>query len=384
MSTDIIARLQELFQSEIVLGYIHTKLPTRSLQTGWIEQGLISKRIQGQLRDKTIQESLVIPGDRFARLTRDMSDAGTVNIVVIGSKGLNETKFVAIISEYEDSQTLTAIQIQKFSPLEIIQMFLQGYGKKVSIEFDEPNLDYVEQMRLDVAERIVNDALVISLPKGVTKLSEWMKVTLNEKSSASILLRHGTSQDLVTFSALLTKWVNRLDLFRRLDSVIAACLFMKKNHLDICLWDSSQMIASFASIASINIEEVTRKYLVPLWTVLGDSFKTKPEEREVVVEPITSDRKKVVKKTKEKQTDNLDKTIKSLRRQLEGVSISGLEKRLDSLETNISTASESKGFDKVSLDALQSRMADNIDRIESISKRLEELEKRIKKISTVR
>ncbi|MHA1951501.1 MAG: hypothetical protein ACW987_16755, partial [Candidatus Thorarchaeota archaeon] len=267
MSTDIIARLQELFQSEIVLGYIHTKLPTRSLQTGWIEQGLISKRIQGQLRDKTIQESLVIPGDRFARLTRDMSDAGTVNIVVIGSKGLNETKFVAIISEYEDSQTLTAIQIQKFSPLEIIQMFLQGYGKKVSIEFDEPNLDYVEQMRLDVAERIVNDALVISLPKGVTKLSEWMKVTLNEKSSASILLRHGTSQDLVTFSALLTKWVNRLDLFRRLDSVIAACLFMKKNHLDICLWDSSQMIASFASIASINIEEVTRKYLVPLWTV---------------------------------------------------------------------------------------------------------------------
>jgi predicted nucleic acid-binding Zn-ribbon protein len=144
------------------------------------------------------------------------------------------------------------------------------------------------------------------------------------------------------------------------------------------------MIASFASIASINIEEVTRKYLVPLWTVLGDSFKTKPEEREVVVEPITSDRKKVVKKTKEKQTDNLDKTIKSLRRQLEGVSISGLEKRLDSLETNISTASESKGFDKVSLDALQSRMADNIDRIESISKRLEELEKRIKKISTVR
>lgn len=384
MNNDTTTRFQALFHSGEVLGYIHSRLPVGSLKTGWIEKGLLSKGVKGQLRDKSNQESLVIPADRFARLTRDLSGNGTTNIVVIGSKGLNEKKFVAMIVGSEDSQSLTAFQVQKQSPIEIVRLLLQGLGKRVSKQLEEPNLDYVEQLRMDAAERIVIDALVLSLPKEVGKISEWIKATLQEKSSDSMLLRHGTSKDLVVFSALLTRWVTGLELFREMRSAIAACVFVKNDHMDVCFWDSSQRIASFATIASVNIQEIFRKYLVPLWMVPGDSLKPLPKKREVVVEPRTSDRKKVSDERKVTRSDDMDKTVEILRRRLDDVSISGLEARLDTLETQVQKGSSSSGLGKGSLDALQSRMSDNIDRIESLSKRLAELEKRIRKISMSR
>ncbi len=385
ISDDITTRLQALFHSGDVKSYIHSKLPEESLKTGWIEKGLLSKGMKGQLRDKHNQESLVIPADRFARLTRDMSGAGPANIVVIGSKGLIESKFAAIIYEFEGSQSLIAFQIQNHTPLEIVQLLLQGLGKRVSSNLDEPNLDYVEQLRMDAAERIVNDALVLSLPKEIAKISEWIKATIQEKSSDRILLRHGTSKDLVIFSALLTRWINGLELFRELRSSIVACVFVKDKEMDVCFWDSSQKIASFATFASVNIEELSRKYLLPLWMVPGDSLEPQPKKREVVLEHRSSKRGKTLSETKKtKKSVEVDDTIGSLKRRLDSVSIPDLETQLESIESRIQTSQDTPSLDKGSLDALQSRLSDNIDRIESLANRLGELEKRIKKISSSR
>lgn len=385
ISDDITTRLQALFHSGDVKSYIHSKLPEESLKTGWIEKGLLSKGMKGQLRDKHNQESLVIPADRFARLTRDMSGAGPANIVVIGSKGLIESKFAAMIYEFEGSQSLIAFQIQNHTPLEIVQLLLQGLGKRVSSNLDEPNLDYVEQLRMDAAERIVNDALVLSLPKEIAKISEWIKATIQEKSSDRILLRHGTSKDLVIFSALLTRWINGLELFRELRSSIVACVFVKDKEMDVCFWDSSQKIASFATFASVNIEELSRKYLLPLWMVPGDSLEPQPKKREVVLEPRSSKRGKTLSETKKtKKSVEVDDTIGSLKRRLDSVSIPDLETQLESIESRIQTSKDTPSLDKGSLDALQSRLSDNIDRIESLANRLGELEKRIKKISSSR
>ncbi|MHA2024748.1 MAG: hypothetical protein ACW98U_02510 [Candidatus Thorarchaeota archaeon] len=382
---DITTRLQALFHSGDIKSYIHSKLPEGPLKTGWLEKGLLSKGMKGQLRDKHNQESLIIPTDRFARLTKDMSGIGPVNIFILGSKGLSEKKFAAMIYEYEGSQSLIAFQIQTHTPLDIVGLLLQGFGKKMSSKLDDPNLDYVEQLRMDTAERIVSDALVLSLPKEIAKISEWIKATIQEKSSDNILLRHGNSKDLVVFSALLTRWINGLELFREMRSAIAACVFVKDKEMDVCFWDSSQKIASFATFTSVNIEELSRKYLLPLWMVPGDSLRPSPKKREVVVEPRTRKRGKDPSEKKEsKLSVDVDDSIESMKRRLDSVSIPDLETRLESIETKMQTSPDSPELDKGTFDALQSRLSDNIDRIESLANRLGDLEKRIKKISSLR
>jgi hypothetical protein len=377
MSSDIITRLQALFHSGDITGYIHSNLPADSLKTGWIEKGLLSKGMKGQLRDKHNQESLVVPADRCTRLTRDMTDGGYASIAIIGSKGLRERKFAAMVYENEGFQSLIAFQIQNKTPLEIIQLLLQALDREISDHQEEPNLDYVEQFRIDAGERIVKDALVLSLPKEIAKISEWIKATIQEKSSDSILLRHGSSKDLSVFSALLTRWVNGLELFRETKSAIAACMFVKKKDMDVCFWDSSQRIASFTSIVSTNVEEIGRKYLLPLWMIPGDSLKPPPRKKEVVLDPRPS--KKKVKPEVTRTESSVE--IEDLRRRLDEVSISDLATQLESIETSLRTSSNTQTLDKGGLEALQSRLSENIDRIETLAKRLVELEKRIKKIS---
>ena len=386
ISNDITIRLQALYHSGEVLGYIYSKLPEGSLKTGWIEQGLLAKGMKGQLSDKHNQESLVIPTDRFARLTRDMSESGFTNISVIGPKGLTERKFVVMVFGKRNSQSLIAFQVQNQSPLEIIRFLLQhGLGKNVSKSFDEPNLDYVEQLRMDSKEKFVNDMLVLSLPKGKVKMSDWIKVALKAGTSDDIVFRHGTSKDLSTFSILLTRWVNGLELFRGMQSAIAACVFVKKDHVDVCFWDSPQRLVAFGTINSVDIEELSRKYLVPIWTVPGDSILPSTKKREVVVESrLRTDRRKTTTDSKVLHTDDMKRNIESLTSRLDHLSISSLETRLDTIETNVQTNSGPTVHEKGSLDALQTRLSDTIDRIETLSKRLAELEKRIKKISSSR
>jgi predicted nucleic acid-binding Zn-ribbon protein len=83
-------------------------------------------------------------------------------------------------------------------------------------------------------------------------------------------------------------------------------------------------------------------------------------------------------------TNDVKRNIESLTSRLDQLPISDLETRLDILETQVQTKSGSSGHDKGSFDALQNRLSDNIDRLETLSKRLVELEKRIKKISSSR
>ena len=194
MSNDIATHLQALYHSGQISGYIHSNLSDGPLKTGWIEQGLLSKGMKGNLRDKHNQESLVIPADRFARLARDRGGWTDAALVIIGPKGLAASKFVAMVYGPQGSQSLIAFQIQKTSPHEIVRFLLQNaLGTKVSKLFEEPNLDYIEQLRMDASEGEVNEMTVLSLPKMQVKLSVWMKEALLSPSSESIEIQHGTS-----------------------------------------------------------------------------------------------------------------------------------------------------------------------------------------------
>ncbi|MFW9793710.1 MAG: hypothetical protein ACFFEE_05390, partial [Candidatus Thorarchaeota archaeon] len=283
-------------------------------------------------------------------------------------------------------QSLVAFNIQNQSPLDIVRSLLQhGLGEKVSREFQEPNLDYIEQLKLDANEQYVEDMIVLSLPKGIVKLSEWIKSVMKEGSSDDIMIRHGTSKELPVFTALLTRWVNSLELFRSTRNSIAACLFMRNNKVDVCLWDSPQRIAAFAAITGIGFDEISRKYLVPMWNVPGESIQPIRQKKQVVLESkMSMSQRKPIADRQASISDDVKMNLESIASRMEKLSISELKSRLDNLESQVQIETVSSTTEKGSLDALQSRLADNIDRIETLSKRLVELEKRIKKIGNSR
>ncbi|MFX1483350.1 MAG: hypothetical protein ACFFCP_09195 [Promethearchaeota archaeon] len=383
ITNDIATRFNALYHSNEISGYIYARLPEGTLQTGWIEQGLLAKGMKGQLRDKTNQESLVIPADRFARLIREMSSSGSINIALIGSKGLTERKFSAIIFNESNAQYLVALQANEQSPQEIFRIIIQHVlATGVTKEFEEPNLDYVEQLKMDASDGLLKDMLVVSLPKERKLMSDWIK-TAFQKDSPDVKFRHGTSRDISVFSALLTRWVSSLELFRATKSAIAALVFVKEDVVDFTLWDSPMRIAVFARLVDASLEEVSRKYLLPLWTAPEDEVKPTLQRKEVVLESRTGfETKHTPPDKKMVQIDELRRNIESLARRINQLSISKLEKRLEALETQVQTKSDSSGHEKGSFDALQSRLSENIDRIDLISKRLIELEKRIRKIDS--
>ena len=379
MSNEISTHLQALYHSGQISGYIHSKLTDGSLKTGWIEQGLLSKGMKGNLRDKHNQESLVIPADRFARLARDRGGWKDAALVIIGSKGLAASKFVAMVFGPQESQSLVAFQIQRTSPHEIVRFLLQNaLGKKVSPHFEEPNLDYVEQLRMDASEGEVNEMTVLSLPKKQVKLSTWMKEALLSPSSDNIEIQHGTSNTIPKLAALITRWLTGLELFKSTPSGISTLVFVGKRVMEACFWDQPQRKVAFTTFNHDDLESLSRKYLTPLWIVSGESVETPSPTREVTVET----RKVPVQSKKPSSTERHEEHA-SVSHSSAEKTLANLSKRLDSLELQLrypKTDSEVTGKDRGTLDILQSKLSENIERIEALSKRLSDLEKRIKKI----
>ena len=374
LSNDIATHLQALYHSGQINGYIHSKLTEGPLKTGWIEQGLLSQGMKGKLRDKNNQESLLIPADRFARLARDRSGWVDAAFVIIGPKGSTASKFVAMVFGQQDSQTLIAFQSEKTSPYEIVRFLIQNAMKrKTTRRFEEPNIDYVEQLRLDVSEGKVDEMTVFSLPKKKVKMSEWMKDALLSPSSDSIQIQHGTSSQIPKFAALVTRWLTGLELYKGTTNGIAALVFLGRKTIDACFWDQPQRIAAFTTFKHTNVESLAMNYLTPLWIVLGEIVETPKPIREVTVEP----RKAPV--TPKKPITHVHPTKETQK------VLTDLSRRLDSIETQLkssTTDSQVTEIDRGTMDVLQTRLSENIERIEALSKRLIDLEKRLKKIRT--
>ena len=369
LSIDISTHLQALFHSGLITGYIQSRLAEGPLKTGWIEQGLLSKGMKGNLRDKHNQESLTIPADRFARLARDCGDPEGVSLAVLGSKGIASAKFVAMVYSPHESQTLIAFQIQKTLLGDIVQLLLTALGTKANRNSEDANLDYVEQLRLDASDGAVKEAVVLSLPKKQDKVSVWMKDALLGPSSDSIAFQHGDTSKITKFAALITRWLSGLELFKNTNNAIAALLFIGRKNTDVCFWDQPQRIAAFTSFHDLSLESISLKYLNPLWIIPGESLESPRPAREVTVEPIRS---------------RIDSEKSSAESQQELV-LESLARRLDSLEARLSSSVgkvDIGGKDRGKMDLLQTRLSENIERIESLSKRLNELEARLKKIRT--
>jgi len=354
-------------------------LPEGSLKTGWIEQGLVSKALKGNVRDKNNQESLVIPSDRFTRLTRDRNEQNELALFIIGPKGLEARKFVAMVFGTRGHQSLIAFQTRKMTLDEIIQFIHQHViREKVAKSFDEPNIDYVEQLRLDASEGIVHEMMVVTLPKKDEKITDWVKEALLSQSSENIEIHHGTSNIIPKFALLITRWLTSLELFKRSSNVLSSLVFMGHESMDTCFWDQTQRIAAFTIFKNNQLYWLSRKYLEALWIVPGESIEAKSPSREVTVET----RSVSVSPAKQSSIEGHEKSIPVSTTQTEKI-LASLSKRMDSLESQLKSSlptGDAVETDRGTLDVLQSKLSENIDRIESLSKRLIELEKRLKKI----
>ena len=378
MSNFIGTHLQALYHSGKITSYIHSNLPDGQLRTGWIEQGLLSKGMKGALRDKRNQESIVIPADRFARLARDRGEWKEAVLVIIGPRGLTTSKFTALVMHQEDIQSLIAFQTQKASPNEIIKILLEtALGKKTSEHLEEPNLDYIEQLKIDAAESEIDEMTVLTLPKKQVKISEWMKEALLSPSSDSVEFQKGTSKKMSKFAALITRWLTGLELFRNTSNRIATIIFINSETMDVCFWDQPQRKVVFAMLKHNNLESISRKYMIPLWLNPGEGIETLQPTREVIFEP------KKPAPTPRKSSVS-EKQILSSTTETEKALIA-LSERLDSLESSISSSNgafDALATDRGVMEVLQSRLAETIDRIETLAKRLDDLEKRLKNMRT--
>ena len=151
MSEDIVTRLQAMYHSEQVSAYIVSKLPKGKLTTGWIEQGLLNKGFTGNLLDKKNQQALVIPIDRFVRLTRDYDTEIDHGLFILGEHGLNKSKLINLVSNLSNS-TIDSVKAIGFNSdniqtKELISIILRFLSEKTeSIIDNDPKLDYVEEL----------------------------------------------------------------------------------------------------------------------------------------------------------------------------------------------------------------------------------------------
>ncbi|MFW9832536.1 MAG: hypothetical protein ACFFEK_00940, partial [Candidatus Thorarchaeota archaeon] len=214
----------------------------------------------------------------------------------------------------------------------------------------------------------VDETIVLTLPKKQVKISDWLKESLLSPSSENVELQYGTSAAIPKFAALMTRWLTGLELFKKTSNGIAALVFLGDKSTDVCLWDQPQRKVVFSTFKINNLEELSRNYLLPLWLVPGEKVAAPQRKREVTVE---------TRMKSEKQASILTPTKDAEER------LALISKRLDSIELQLKSStdgSKTSVKDSGSLDILQTRLSDNIERIDALSRRLAELEKRIRKI----
>jgi len=252
MSEDIVTRLQAMYHSEQLSAYIVSKLPKGKLTTGWIEQGLLSKGFTGNLQDKKNQVDLIIPIDRFTRLTRDYDAEIDHGLFILGEHGLNNSKLINLVSNLNISpkNSINAIGFNSnnIQTQELIRIILRFLSEKTESVIDEdPNLDYIEELVADSANGEVRHLLSLSLPSGTHKLADWIrKILKTDLKSEAVLAQFGDPNEIVPSVLLFSRWLLGLEIFRKTKNAIAAIILVCDSQIVSCFWDSPQNLATFA------------------------------------------------------------------------------------------------------------------------------------------
>lgn len=387
LSDDDETRLQAMYHSEQVSAYIVSKLPAGKLTTGWVEQGLLSKGIPGNLQDKKNQETLVIPIDRFIRLAREYEQEIGFGLFILGEQGSNRSKLVTILKS-SDSGLFEAIGFKSGSiqAEELIKTISRFFSKKSKAEIDSnPNLDYVDALLSAAADGDVRHLLSFSPSVGKQKAASWIqKLLKTDLKSESVLAQYGQPHQISSTILLVSRWLLGLDIFRKTKNPIVAIIFTLASHTVLCIWDSKQNLASFAFVEGVDVERTLSKYTLSLWLIPEVVPEDKLRSPEVVIETAG----------KRKPTKSLETATVSIHPDTQSISI--LRNRLTELATRLSQlVSQINRIKKRTLRVIKDmrmqsmsehsenaleelrRIEDETKILEDVSKRLRQMEKQI-------
>jgi len=381
MPGDIEARLQALYHSKQVSAYIISKLPAGKLETGWVDQGLLSKGLPGNLQDKANQETLVIPVDRFSRLVREYEQEVILGLLILGEQDSNRSKIVTILKPSK-GKSFKAIgfrsdSIHSQELIDTVSRFLSSTST-AAIDTD-PNLDYIEELLSAAADGDVRHLLALST--GKQKTASWIRNLLKtDLKSEVVLAQYGQPREISSTILLVSRWLLGLEIFKRTKNAIATILFSLTSHIVLCSWDSQQNLASFAFIEGIDAERTLRKYILPMWYTSEAVTKDKPKSPKVVIE----------KSGTRKQTESQKRVPASLPPDTQSIAIlrtrlTELTNRLSPLISHLSKIK--KRTTRVIKDTRIKNMSENSEnaieelrRIEDETKLLEDISARLRKM----
>ncbi|MFW9800664.1 MAG: hypothetical protein ACFFD9_09525 [Candidatus Thorarchaeota archaeon] len=282
MDKEIETRLQASRTSGEIIGYLCARLPDTGLQSGWIERGLTAKGLKGTLKSKANRERYLAPADQSVRLMSDraMDAPRRYGLVVLGERGLTKSKFSVFLSDLKSSPSggkhVAAFWSEGYTPHDIVRFVIRyGLGESLSAEFDEPNLDYVEQLKTDFSDKKVREGICLQIPKDKFDPATWVKKSMRRSDDAEVevLFRSEKLRQTPAFALLYSRWLQDLDLYQTMKQAVSCCLFVRDEEIEVAIWDLPRRIATFVIFASEPLEEITRKYLLPAWLAKGEEIQ---------------------------------------------------------------------------------------------------------------
>ncbi|MFX1472630.1 MAG: hypothetical protein ACFFBM_09010 [Promethearchaeota archaeon] len=407
MNDEAITRLQAMYSSSEILGYLIAQLPEKGLKSGWVEEGLLVKGLQESSTTKFNQENYIEPTHEAIQLMADraMDAPGRTGIFILGEPGLDSSKLVVVLSDDEHAggrvKLVTTIWLRDYSPHEIIRLVLKYIlGEKLSPEFEEPRLDYIEQLRIDAIEWEAAEVLSLSIPGRKFNTSIWIKQAIEQpEEEYSIALRCGKLRQIPAFALLFSRWLIDLPIFEDLNLGVAAAILRKEDSVELAIWDNPRELATFAILLDRDFEDITRKFLVPAWFERGDRIHPPIRTREVVVskpggilegvkksfslaEPVKS----TISDEEKRAAQNLTRLVDELRERMEKFPVEEIIERLEVIENQSSLLGERLnsammtgdfgGDEGAAVGMLRTKLGHLLDRLEELSERLGNIEER--------
>ncbi len=417
MDEEIEARLKASKKSGEIIGYLCARLPDTGLQSGWIERGLTAKAFKGTQRSKTNQERYFVPTDQSVRLMSDraMDAPRRYGLVVLGERGLTRSKFSVFLSDLKSSPSggkqVASFWSDKYSPHDIVRFVIgYGLGNCLLVEFEEPNLDYVEQLKTDFSDKKVREGICLQIPKDNFDAATWVKKSMrrSDDPEGEVLFRSEKLKQIPAFALLYGRWLQDLELFQTMKQGVSGCLLVRDEETEVAIWDLPRRIATFAIFASEPLEEITRKYLLPAWLAKGEKIQPPTPTREVVR---LSDSDTVEDAQLQESVQPEVKTtppvgiessalggiaiqVESLEKRLDKVPVEQLLRRIESTEARArklveafselqrvrTSAAPDEPRNRATQELAQKSLKEIVIRLEELGSKLEEIEKRASRV----
>ncbi|MHA2140215.1 MAG: hypothetical protein ACXADC_06055 [Candidatus Thorarchaeota archaeon] len=408
MNEETITRLQAMYGSSEVLGYLISQLPEKGLKSGWIEEGLLVKGLQESSSSKFNQENYFEPTHEAIHLMADraMDAPGRTGIFILGEPGLESSKLVVVLSDDSSDpgriKLATTIWLRDYTPHDLIRLVLKYLlGEKLSTEFEEPNLDYIEQLRIDAIEWEAAEVLSLHVPGRKFNTSSWIKQAIQHpEDEYNVALRCGKLRQIPAFALLFSRWLIDLPVFEDLNLGVAAAIFRKEDSIELAIWDNPRELATFAVLLDTDFEDITRKFLMPAWLESGNRIEPPTRTRDVVISEPTGGIMKGLKQSfslmeparptlsveEQKAAEALTKLVDDLRVQMESFSPADITERLENVERQAQILTEQlssemmtgefSGDEGAAVGMLRNKLGHVLDRLEELSARLETIEDR--------